>query len=232
MTGAGAVSGSCAAGGTSGVTAGMPIAGMPIAGRGHDDGGGIALASALALPQCDRVATCAMVEGIGVRIELLFAYVRVGNEPVDKRSSPPPHRFSVPCCPSECQSGELRGTEPRRMAGTPPGVVSREAEERDLMGCCPPGVAMRRGASCTCPRALPPSHKGSDASLLRGRMTRHALDTSHLSLQFMDERSARVVDSSAAALGQWHPVQRSWQQPSTAEWTSSPSCSRRMIQHS
>lgn len=33
---------------------------------------------------------------------------------------------------SACQRGEPAGNEPRRMAGTPPGVVSRAAEERDL----------------------------------------------------------------------------------------------------
>lgn len=32
-----------------------------------------------------------------------------------------------------CQSGELAGTEPRRMAGMPPGVVRREAEVRSLV---------------------------------------------------------------------------------------------------
>ena len=115
---------------------------MPFAGRGRGDGGGIAPASAHALPGC--VATCAMAEVAGVRMGTAFACVRLGKKrgvheadagAVVECSSPPPHRFSLSRLPSECQSGELKGTEPRRMAGTPPGVVSREAEERDLMGC-------------------------------------------------------------------------------------------------
>ena len=43
-------------------------------------------------------------------------------------------RFSLSCCrPVLCHRGEPAGSEPNRMAGTPPGVVSR-CEERERMG--------------------------------------------------------------------------------------------------